>query len=74
MSDIVVHPRREWSPEDEAKLREYLQKEGYDTFRLYVEKMICELNQEVLAKRNFDCIAKIEALSTLLRLCDHARK
>jgi L-alanine-DL-glutamate epimerase-like enolase superfamily enzyme len=70
---VTVNARRAWTEEDEVKLTEYLKKEGYDTFKLRVERMICEQNETLLTTRNLDCISKIEALSTLLRICDLAR-
>jgi hypothetical protein len=73
MSDITVNPRREWKEEDDLKFAEFVKKEGYDTFKLRVEKMICEQNEELLSKKTLECIPKIEALSTLLKICDLAR-
>lgn len=73
MSEAIVHPRRPWTDEDAVKFAEFVKKEGYDSFRLRVERMICEQNEELIAKRNMDCIPKIEILTTLLRVCDAAR-
>lgn len=73
MSEITVYPRRPWTDEDSVKFTEFVKREGYDSFRLRVERMICEQNEELIAKRNLDCIPKIDALSTLLRVCDAAR-
>ena len=73
MSDVAIHPRREWTEADDAKLSEFLRKDGYDTFHLRVERMINEQNEELIAKENLKCIPAINILSTLLRVCDNAR-
>lgn len=74
ITDITVHPRREWKEEDESKFREFVNKEGYDSWKLRMERLICEWNEDLIRTKDVAIIQKIEALSTAIRICDNARQ
>lgn len=63
----------EWTHENEAAFVEYLKKEGYETFRLRIEKMINECTEDLIQTRDLNNIPKVHVLTTLLKICDNAR-
>ena len=73
MSDPILMQRPEWTDEDESKLKEYFQKDGYDTLKKRLQVMICDCNQTLLNTKDLTQIDRIEVLTTFLRLCELAR-
>ena len=65
--------RREWTEDDSKRFKEFVNREGYDAFKLRMQKLALDFTQDLLNTRNLENIAKVETINTILKICDNER-